>query len=80
MFRQEIASYPYGADIGEIPGVIDGIWPRKSGSHQTPRWTAADSNRRSLSQKRAGVSGRGPPAMQYPRVVTNSDGAGVIGS
>jgi bifunctional non-homologous end joining protein LigD len=22
---------PYGADVGEIPGVIDEIWPRKSG-------------------------------------------------
>jgi hypothetical protein len=30
--------------------VIDGIRPRKSGSHQTHRWSKRDSNRRSLSR------------------------------
>jgi hypothetical protein len=38
--------------VGEMPGVIDGIWPRKSGSHQTPRWREPDSNHQSRSCER----------------------------
>jgi hypothetical protein len=33
--------------LAKSPTVIDGIRPRKSGSHQTPRWRKPDSNHRS---------------------------------
>ena len=34
--------------LAKSPTVIDGIRPRKSGSHQTHRWREQDSNHRSL--------------------------------
>src|SRR5207253_10757188 len=46
-----LARSPAGADVlAKSPTVIDGIWPRKSGSHQTHRWSEVDSNCRSLSR------------------------------
>ncbi len=36
--------------VSAVGGVIDGIRPRKSGSHQTPRWRKPDSNSWSLSR------------------------------
>jgi hypothetical protein len=36
--------------LAKSPTVIDGIRPRKSGSHQTHRWRKGDSNRRSRSR------------------------------
>src|SRR6266436_6709375 len=45
---------------------------RKSGSHLTPRWREADSNRRSPSQKRVGLSGGTGSAEEVKRAVSKA--------
>jgi hypothetical protein len=45
--RQERVCFDAARSLAKSPTVIDGIRPRKSGSHQTPRWREQDSNHRS---------------------------------